>query len=454
MWRKTDVILTGALILIGSLAAIGGLSESDGINWPSFRGPSAAGIAEGYPTPLSWDIETSKNIKWKIPLPGLAHSSPVIWGNRIFVTTAVSEEKDPELKVGLYGDIKPVEDTSVQEWKVLCLDKNTGKVLWEKTSHKGVPKVKRHPKGTHANSSPATDGKRVLAFFGSEGLYCYDMDGKLLWSKDFGLIDSAFFMAPAAQWGFASSPVIHEGIVIVQADGLDTQFIAALDAGTGEEIWRTPRKDYPTWSTPTVHAGNERIQVIANGFKEIAGYDFKTGKELWHMSDGGDIPVPTPVVAHDLIYINGAHGKLSPIYAIRPGAKGDISLAAGETSNGSVVWSVRRGGAYMQTPLIYGDYLYNLQTNGALSCFQAKTGEPVYKEQLGKMTGFSASGVAADGKLYFASEEGDVFVVKAGPEFEILATNPMKDICMATPAISEGVLYFRTHHHLVAISDK
>ncbi len=454
MRRKTGVILTGALILIGSLAAIEGLSESDGINWPSFRGPSAAGIAEGYPTPVSWDIETSKNIRWKIPLPGLAHSSPVIWGNRIFVTTAVSEEKDPELKVGLYGDIKPVEDTSVQEWKVLCLDKNTGKVLWEKTSHKGVPKVKRHPKGTHANSSPATDGKRVLAFFGSEGLYCYDMDGKLLWSKDFGLIDSAFFMAPAAQWGFASSPVIHEGIVIVQADGLDTQFIAALDAGTGEEIWRTPRKDYPTWSTPTVHAGNERTQVIANGFKEIAGYDFKTGKELWHMSDGGDIPVPTPVVAHDLIYINGAHGKLSPIYAIRPGAKGDISLAAGETSNGSVVWSVRRGGAYMQTPLIYGDYLYNLQTNGALSCFQAKTGEPVYKEQLGKMTGFSASGVAADGKLYFASEEGDVFVVKAGPEFEILATNPMKDICMATPAISEGVLYFRTHHHLVAISDK
>jgi outer membrane protein assembly factor BamB len=234
---------------------------------------------------------------------------------------------------------------------------------------------------------------------------------------------------------------------------MNTAFLAALDIKTGKEIWRTPREDVPTWSTPTIFTGGKTTQIIANGFKHIGGYNFETGKEIWKISGGGDIPVPTPVVAHGLVFINSAHGRLSPIYAIRPGAAGDISLEEEEESNESIVWSIRRGGAYMQTPLIYGDYLYNLQGNGSLSCFEAKTGKRIYRETLGKMTGFSASGVAADGKLYFSSEEGDIFVVKAGPEFEILAKNPMKDICMATPAISEGILFFRTHHFLVAIGD-
>ncbi len=456
MIKKTCGILalTAAFVLLGCPAKMLGQSGKAGIDWPSFRGASAAGIAEGFPTPVSWDVESSRNIKWKTPIPGLAHSSPVIWGSRIFVTTATSEQKDPELKVGLYGNIEPVDDSSVHEWKVYCLDKNSGKVLWERTAHKGVPKVKRHPKSTHANSTPATDGRHIVAFFGSEGLYCYDMEGKLLWKKDFGLLDSAFFMVPSAQWEFASSPVIHEGVVIIQADALNTAFLAALDISNGDELWRTPREDVPTWSTPTVHVGKTRTQVIANGFKHIGGYDFGTGKELWKIVGGGDIPVPTPVIAHDLVFINSAHGMMSPIYAVRPDSSGDISLKAGEESNGSIVWSVRRGGAYMQTPLIYGDYLYNLQGNGALSVFEAKTGKPVYKEPLGKMTGFSASGIAADGKLYFSSEEGDIFVVKAGPDFEVLATNSMKDICMATPAVSEGILYFRTHHFLIAVAGK
>lgn len=446
-------VLAGLVLLI-SASMSQGQTEKKGVNWPSFRGKFAGGIAENYPTPVSWDVGASKNIKWKTPIPGLAHSSPVIWEDRVFVTTAVREKGEPELKIGLYGNIEPVKDDSVHEWKVFCLNKESGKVLWEKTAHKGVPKVKRHPKATHANSTPATDGKHVVAFFGSEGLYCYDLDGNLIWKKDFGLLDSAFFLAPSAQWGFASSPVVHDGMVVVQCDALNTAFLAALDIKTGKEIWRTPREDVPTWSTPTIHVGSGTTQIIVNGFKHIGGYDFKTGKELWKISGGGDIPVPTPVVADDLVFVNSAHGKLSPIYAIKLDSKGDISLEGEQTSNASIVWSVRRGGAYMQTPLIYDGYLYNLQWNGSLGCYKAETGEPVYREQLGKMTGFSASGVAADGKLYFASEEGDIFVIKAGPEFEVLATNAMKDECMATPAISEGVLYFRTHHYLVAVSDK
>jgi outer membrane protein assembly factor BamB len=454
MLSKLGRGLLTLFILFGSISAVQGQKEKKGVNWPSFRGPYARGIAENYSTPLSWDVDASKNIKWKTPIPGLAHSSPVIWENMVFVTTALGEKDDPELKIGLYGSIQPADDDSVHQWKVYCLDKKTGKIVWEKTAHKGVPKVKRHPKATHANSTPVTDGKYVVAFFGSEGLYCYDMNGKLIWKKDFGLLDSAFFAVPSAQWGFASSPVIHEGVVVVQCDALNTAFLAALDIKTGKEIWRTTREDVPTWSTPTIHVGDKRTQIIVNGFKHIGGYDFKTGKELWKISGGGDIPVPTPVVAHGMVFINGAHGRLSPIYAIKLESEGDISLTGEKTSNESIVWSVRRGGAYMQTPLIYDDYLYNLQSNGALSCFRAQSGELIYREQLGKRTGFSASGIAADGKLYFSSEEGDIFVVKAGPDFEVLATNSMKDECMATPAISEGMLYFRTHHYLVAVSDK
>ncbi len=452
MLTKSCRIVSVVAIVFGTLIALQDQNANDGINWPSFRGPYAKGIAEKYATPLSWDVDVSKNIKWKTAIPGLAHSSPVIWGDRICVTTATGED-DAQLKVGLYGSIQPVDDDSVHEWKVYCLDKKTGDILWEKTAHKGVPKVKRHPKATHANSTPATDGNYVVAFFGSEGLYCYDMDGNLAWKKDFGLLDSAFFMVPSAQWEFASSPVIHQGVVIIQCDALNTAFLAALDIKTGKEIWRTTREDVPTWSTPTVFVGERQTQIIVNGFKHIGGYDFETGKEIWKISGGGDIPVPTPVIAHGMVFINSAHGRLSPIYAIKLESEGDISLTEDKTSNDSIVWSVRRGGSYMLTPLIYGDFLYNLQWNGALTCYNAKKGEVVYEEKLGKMNAFSASGVAADGKLYFASEEGEVFVIKAGPEFEILATNPMKDECMATPAISEGTMYFRTHRFLVAISD-
>ncbi len=452
--KLNSKILFLALFILLNSHLFAQKQKKDNLNWPSFRGKNAKGISENFSTPTSWSVVDAKNIKWKTEIPGLGHSSPIIWNDRIFVTTAISGKENPDLKVGLYGNIAPVDDETVHQWKVYCLDKKTGKIIWEQTAFEGVPKVKRHPKSTHANSSPATDGKYVVAFFGSEGLYCYGMKGKLIWKKDFGVLDSGFFLVPNAQWGFASSPVIHDGVVVVQCDVQKNSFLAALDVKTGKELWRTPREEVPTWSTPTIHVGQQKTQVIVNGFKHIGGYDFKTGKELWKMSGGGDIPVPTPVVAHDLIFINNAHGKMSPIYAIKSNAKGDISLRNNDISNTYIVWSVSRGGAYMQTPLIYDDYLYNLRGNGSLTCYRAKTGELVYKENVGDMASFSASGVAADGKLYFPSEQGDIYVVKAGPEFELLSTNPMNDICMATPAISEGVLFFRTHHYLIAVSGK
>ncbi len=356
------------------------------------------------------------------------------------------------MKVGLYGDIAPVVDDSVHKWIVFCLDKKSGKIQWQQTSHTGVPKIKRHTKATHANSTCATDGKHLIAFFASEGLYCYDLSGKLLWKKDLGVLDAGYYVVPSAQWEYAASPIIHDGKVYVQCDVQKGSFIAAYDAKDGKEVWKTSRDDVPTWSTPTIVSDAGRTQLVVNGYKHIGGYDAKTGKELWRMTGGGDIPVPTPIDSNGLIYIQNAHGRSAPIYAIRTDATGDISLKGDDTSNSHIAWSTLRNGGYMQTPLVYGAYFYTCQTNGILTCFEAKTGKQVYQERLGTgRTGFTASLVAANGMIYIPSEEGDVYVVKAGPEFKLIATNALSEVCMATPAISEGVIYFRTQDHVVAI---
>ncbi|UCC97273.1 MAG: PQQ-binding-like beta-propeller repeat protein, partial [Phycisphaerales bacterium] len=329
-----------------------------GQNWPSFRGPSACGVAEGYETAVEWDAEGSRNILWKTPIPGLGHSSPVVWEDRVFVTTAIKDKGESSLKVGMYGDVKSVTAEGLFSWHLYCIDKSSGRILWDRQSYRGKPKIKRHPKSTHASATPCTDGKRVVAFFGSEGLYCYDMEGNLLWDKDLGVLDWGFFRSPAAQWGGGCSPVIHDGKLIVQCDVQKGSFIAAFDVKDGSLLWKTPRSDVPTWSTPTVYAAKENSQIIVNGFKHIGGYDIETGKEIWRMAGGGDIPVPTPIVAGDLVYITNAHGGMSPIYAVRLSAKGDISLNENQTGNEHIAWSYPKGGNYMPTPIAYGDYLY------------------------------------------------------------------------------------------------
>ena len=418
--------------------------------WPQFRGPQACGFNKSSKTATTWNIEGSKSIKWKTSIPGLGHSCPVIWDNYLFVTTAVSEKLDQSLKVGLYGDIDMANDSTVHEFKVYCLDKNSGKILWEKVACKGIPKSKRHTKSSQANCTPATDGKFLVVNFGSEGLYCYDLKGNLIWSKNLGLLNPGFYLVPGIEWGYSSSPIIYKDRIILQCDIPNVPFIASLDLATGNEIWRTSRGDeVQTYGTPAIYAGKGSTQVIVNGYKHMGGYDFETGKEIWKLSDGGDIPTPTPVVANNLIYINSAHGKFSPIFAIRPDAKGDITLASDSTKNQYIAWSVKRGGAYMQTPLVYEGFLYNLQVNGQLTCFDALTGEIKYKQNLNDS--FSASAIAADGKIYFSSESGTIYVVKAGPEFGLLAKNEIQDVCMATPAISGNSLYFRAQHYLIAV---
>jgi outer membrane protein assembly factor BamB len=444
-------VLLGACAL-GTVTTMGSaVDPKPGVDWPSFRGIRGAGIAEGFKTPASWDVPKSQGVRWKVPLEGLGHASPIVWGNRVCVTTAISGKPDAGLKIGLYGDIASVPDDTVHTWKLLCFDKKSGKPLVDHTIHTGVPAIKRHLKSTHANTTLATDGTHLVAMLGSEGLHTFDMNGKPLWKKDLGVLDSGYFQVPAAQWEFSSSPIIHDGVIVIQADVQQNSFIAAFDVRTGNELWRTARADVPTFGTPTIHDVAGRTQILVNGWKHMGAYDFKTGREIWRMAGGGDIPVPTPIVGHGLVYITNSHGGRSPIYAIRETASGPLTLAASETSNDHIAWS-SADGAYMITPLLYGNILYVTRNNGTITALDARTGERFYQQRIaGQSTPFTASTVAADGKLYFTSEEGDVYVVKAGKTFELVATNPLGDVGFATPAISEGMIYFRTAKALMAV---
>jgi len=448
--------LLALAIVCSAGSSLGGAALVDpkpGVDWPSFRGIRGAGVADGFRTPASWDVPNNKGLRWKTPIPGLGHSSPIVWGGRVCVTTAISGAPDAGVKIGLYGDIVSVVDNTVHTWKLLCADKMSGRVVVDRIIHEGVPIVKRHTKSTHANSTLATDGTAIVAMLGSEGLFVFEMDGTLRWRKEFGLLDSGFYMVPSAQWAFASSPIIHEGVVILQADVQKDSFIGAFDLKSGKELWRTSRSDVPTWSTPTIHEVNGRTQVIVNGWRHTGAYDFKTGQEIWKLNGGGDIPVPVPITGHGFVYITSAHGPTpAPLYAIRESATGDISLKPGETSSPYVAWNSAGAGAYMISPVLYEGVLYVAKNAGILSAFDAKSGERLYQERLGNgTTGFTASLVAADGKIYVTSEEGDVYVLKAGRTFERIATNPLGDVGMATPAISEGVLYFRTQRFLMAV---
>jgi outer membrane protein assembly factor BamB len=422
--------------------------------WPSFRGTMSSGVLDNAGLPDTFDPSTMTNIRWKTEVRGLGLSSPVIWGNSLFITTAVSLFDKKGLKPGLYGDVTPVNDTSIHQWKVLCYDKSTGKLLWERTSYTGVPAVKRHPKSTHANTSVATDGNYVIAFFGSEGLYCYDMNGNLKWKKNFGLLRSSFFIMPDAEWEFASSPILYNGKVVIQCDVLENSFIAALDVKTGNELWRTKRDDYPTWSTPNIYLNGNKPSIVVNGYKHMGGYDLETGSELWRMSGGGDIPIPTPIIGKDMVYLNSAHGKLSPVIGISKNATGDITLQGKDTSNNYVKWSRPRGGSYMHTLLLYHNRLYNMGWNGLLQCIDPVKGTEIFSGKIGKAKSFVASPVASDGKIYIVDEEGTVFIIQDGTEFRLLAEIPLKDNCLTAPSITDGMIYFRTQKWLFAVGKK
>lgn len=419
-------------------------------NWPTFRGPNGSGIASA-PLPTAWDGEKSGNILWKTPLPGLGHSSPVVWGDRVFVTLAISSADNPNHNPKNAG-IDPSDDQSAHEWRVMSLDKRSGAVLWSRTAHKGVPKVKRHVKATQANATPVTDGNVVVVSFGSEGLHAYDFAGTLLWKQDLGILDPGYAGQPELSWGFATSPVIYQGLVILQCDIQEGSFITAFNLKDGSRAWRTARDEKPAWSTPVIYRGKSRTELVTSGSLYYRGYDPLTGKELWRLRDGGEVKVPSPVIANDLFYLTGGNPRGREFYVMRPNATGDVSLPLDQESSASVAWRKQKGSPYTPTPIVYDGHLYVVNDNGVLTVYDAATGEQRYQNRIGTTNStFSASPIAAAGRIYFASEDGEVFVVKAGAVYELLATNRMGEPLMATPAASDGVLLIRGQRHLFAV---
>jgi len=422
-------------------------------NWPSFRGEAGGGNGDGQRAPSEWDVTSGKNIKWKVAIPGIANSSPIVWGNRVFVTSAISKTGDKTFRTGLYGDVKPVEDLSEHEWKVYALDKATGSIVWERTAFVGLPKTKRHPKASQANSTPATDGRHIVAAFGSIGLLItWDMNGKELWRSETGVLDSGWFLDPSVQWGHSSSPIIHMNSVILQADGQKGSYIAAWDLRTGKQLWKTAREDeIPTWGTPALlTAPSGRTELVTNGTK-IRGYDPATGRLLWTLGPNSEVTVGTPVTGHGLVFVTGGYPPVRPIYAIRPGAGGDISLPKGSESSDAIAWSNMTDGTYIPTPLVYGHYLFTMNNNGIVNVYNAQTGERAFRGRIGTGGAFSASLIVADGRLYAASEDGEIYVVTAAPGLTEIAKNDMEEIIMATPAISDGMIVVRTFGHVYGI---
>jgi outer membrane protein assembly factor BamB len=424
-------------------------------SWPSFRGPSASGLAENQGLPDTWNVKTGENVRWRTPIPGLAHSSPIVWGDRIFVTSAISSRPNATFRPGLYGDGDASEDRSSQRWVIYAIDKRTGKIVWERAAYEGEPRNKRHIKSTYASSSPVTDGRVVVAWFGSQGVYAYDFDGHLRWKVDLGRVDMGAYDIPTFEWGPASSPIIWNGLVILQCDTQADSFVLALNAETGQTVWKTERNELPSWGTPTVAMTSAGPELVTNASNFIRGYDPRTGKELWKLGQSSKITAPTPVAADDVFVVASGRGPERPIFVIRPGSRGDLTLRDGETRSQSIVWSRTGRGSYMPTPLVYAGLLYVLANNGVFDAYNLKTGDEIYRQRLAAIgSGYSASPVAADGKIYLSNEDGEMLVVMAGPTFKHVATNSMGEPLMATPALSEGVMYVRSSRTLFAIGSR
>ena len=452
MRRSLIVLLCCAGLLVVAPAARP-QETAERFQWPSFRGPWASGVADGQNPPIAWNPETGHNVLWSTPIPGLGHSSPIVWGDRIFLTTAVSADPDFIFRYGVDGRQDRRSDRSRNAWFVYAIDRRGGEVLWMREAISGSPTIQRHPKNSYASATPATDGEHVVVLVATGALFCYNFDGELLWHLDLGPFDSGASSDDAYQWGAASSPIIWQDMVIVQADQQEGSFIAAFDIGTGEELWRTPRDLISSSSTPAIHVGSARTELVTNGAGTMHGYDPASGEELWRMSGSSLNTTPTPVSDGGLVYVTSGY-RTRPIFAIRAGATGDISLADDESSNQHVAWSSPRDGPYIASPLVYRGYLYVVSANGVLTVFDAITGERTYRRRIGDTGGaYSASPIAADDRLYLTSKDGDIFVVRAGPEYELLATNRMGEVCLATPAISEGQIFIRTTNHLLAVTD-
>lgn len=438
-------------VLAASLALAAVLSLPDRCfaqEWPSFRGPAATGVADGQNLPSDWDVKAGRNVRWMAEVPGVGHSSPIVWGDRVFVTTAVMAEA-PTLVLGDKGSTDPVTDKPPISWRLVCFDARDGKELWERVAFAGAPRAARHVKSSQANPTPVTDGKTVVALFGSGTLAAYALDGTPLWSVDLGKLNPGLLDDASSEWGQGSSPVIFENLAIVQVDKHAGSFLAAYDLATGKPAWRVERDERPVWATPTLDSSAGRAQLLVVGGYHVRGYDPRTGKELWRFKDVSEVKTPTPFVSGGLaIFAGGYRGR--PLFAIKANAEGDVSVPENAKSGPFLAWRTDPGGPYTTTPLAYRDLIYAVRDEGVLGVYEAKTGALVYRDRTG--TTHSASPVASDGRVYLAGEDGQLLVLRAGRAFEVLSRIDMGETVFATPAIARGTMYVRTRGHLYAIA--
>lgn len=431
------------LVLLSLLVA--SVTFADTLNWPQFRGAQADGLGEGATLPETWS--TTENVVWKTELPGWGWSSPVIWDKRIFVTAAVHDGPRDRMFAGGYpgGFVNP---TEVHRWMTYCLDFDTGKILWEREAHKGLPPQARHPRNSYASETPVTDGERVYAYFANIGVFCYDLDGKPLWEKRW---DS---YPMRGGWGTGTSPVLHKDRLYIVNDNETTSFMVALDKTTGKQVWRVERDEKSNWATPYVWQHELRTEIVTIGTNKARSYALD-GTVLWELSGTSGLVSQVPLSRHGLLYL-GAGYHYGPLYAIRPGASGDISLKGGATSNQWIAWSQPRGSSIHPGYLISGERLYVLFDAGLLTCFNATTGETIYpRERLNTGGGrFYASPWAYNRKLFLLNEDGTTWVVEDGPNFNVIRKNGLEDFAWATPAIARGSLFIRTYTKLYRLQKK
>jgi outer membrane protein assembly factor BamB len=437
----------GAPVGIALAAAAAVVSAAPHLtHWAQFRGPDGQGVSVEKGLPDDWS--PTRNVLWKTPIPGRGHSSPVVWGDRIFLTTAIEGERVPGAKgvehiINGHPYVHPqgVGDDRRQTFKVLAIDARDGKIVWEKTAHEGLPYDTRHKKGSFASQTPVTDGKLVWTYFGSEGLlFAYDMTGNLKWKASLGGIATVGV-------GVGTSPVLYKDLLIVQCDedNGDKSFVVALDKHTGKQVWRTPRKVQVSWATPVLVRAGGRDELVTSGTEWIIAYAPATGAELWRAKGVESNAVPSPVVVGDVVVLSaGFPEKLA--MAIRAGGSGDI------TGTPRVLWKYTKGTAYVPSPIAYGGFVYLVTDKGILTCLDARTGEVKYEGgRVPVPATVMASPVAFEGKILLSSMEGDTFVIKAGPVHEVLKTNALGEAIAASPAIAPGRIFIRGESHLYAI---
>ncbi|HEY4311841.1 MAG TPA: PQQ-binding-like beta-propeller repeat protein [Pirellulales bacterium] len=444
MLRRADV-----LVICWSLVLWFGNTIAQGQeNWTRFRGPDGTGVVADDPRlPDTWDQE--KNVRWKARIPGRGWGSPIVWQDRVFISAVDSDDEYEAPKRGLYlglGRGEPPD--SIHHWRVYCLDFKTGEVLWKKDAHEGKPVVPRHPKNTYAAETPTTDGQRLYVLFGDLGLYCYDFDGNHLWTYDIAPKKSML------AYGAAASPIVVGNQVVFVYDNSEDSYIAAVDGATGKLLWKTSRDEQSTWGTPLAWHHGDTTEIVATGRKENRSYN-TAGELLWHF-DGhmSSLTIPSPFVVDGLLYITSGYfqDKNRPVYAIKPGANGDITLGEGQTSNDYIKWSLEKMGPYNTSPIVYGGLYYTLLDLGMVTCNDAATGEQVFsRTRFPQGASFTASPWAYNGKIFFLSEAGDTYVMPVGREFTIDHTNSLDELCIATPAIAQGKLLIRTAEHVYCI---